>query len=50
MKKHRKKKIAAGLSVIFLFGIASVDMLSSEFTSYAKENEEIFSDSKHSYV
>ena len=42
MRKYWKKGIVVGLGVIFLLKIAFSDVLSLEFTSYAKTNEEVF--------
>ncbi len=44
MKKYWKRGVVIGLGSIFFLEIASIDAMSLRFVSYAKENEEVFSD------
>ena len=44
MRKYWKKGIVVGLGVMFLLEISFVDVKSLGFISYAKGNEEVFSE------
>lgn len=46
MRKHMKKKIVVGLGTMLMLEIVSVNILPLNLTSYAKENEKIFSDTE----